>query len=105
MHGGLSPEISTLDQIRTIKRFQEIPHQGSLCGTLCPSIKMPNNYFFEDLVWSDPEELESGGWAISQRGAGYLFGNKVTSDVNNYPIQVYALIFTLYSLTVLMISQ
>ena len=32
IHGGLSPEISTIDGIRTLKRNQEIPHQGSLCG-------------------------------------------------------------------------
>ena len=33
-----------------------------------------------DLVWSDPEEVD--GWAISPRGAGYLFGAKVTHEVN-----------------------
>ena len=32
-----------------------------------------------DLVWSDPEEVD--GWAISPRGAGYLFGDRVTSEV------------------------
>lgn len=35
-----------------------------------------------DLVWSDPEELDGGGWAISPRGAGYLFGSKITSEFN-----------------------
>ena len=32
-----------------------------------------------DLVWSDPEEI--AGWAISPRGAGYLFGSSVTQEV------------------------
>ncbi len=30
LHGGLSPAISTLDQIRVIDRKQEIPHDGKL---------------------------------------------------------------------------
>lgn len=32
VHGGLSPEIRTLDQIRVIARAQEIPHEGAFCG-------------------------------------------------------------------------
>ena len=32
-----------------------------------------------DLVWSDPEEIS--GWAISPRGAGYLFGASVAQEV------------------------
>jgi hypothetical protein len=39
------------------------------------------NYFpgaFCDLVWSDPEDVET--WAISPRGAGWLFGAKVTHE-------------------------
>lgn len=32
LHGGLSPEISTLDQIRIIHRAQDIPSQGAYCG-------------------------------------------------------------------------
>ena len=32
-----------------------------------------------DLVWSDPEEVDT--WAVSPRGAGWLFGAKVTSEV------------------------
>jgi len=68
IHGGLSPELKTLDQLRVLERVQETPHQGALC----------------DLVWSDPEELDNGGWALSPRGAGFLFGHKVTADVQPY---------------------
>lgn len=64
VHGGLSPEIRTLDQIRTIDRRQEIPPEGAFC----------------DLMWSDPEEVET--WAVSPRGAGWLFGPRVTSEFN-----------------------
>ena len=80
IHGGLSPEISTIDGIRTLHRNQEIPHQGSLCGNSLISIIYLSNIEL-DLVWSDPEDIDSGLWAISPRGAGYLFGSKVTSEV------------------------
>ncbi|KAK4154467.1 Metallo-dependent phosphatase-like protein [Chaetomidium leptoderma] len=65
VHGGLSPEIRTIDQIRVVARAQEIPHEGAFC----------------DLVWSDPEEIET--WAISPRGAGWLFGHKVATEFNH----------------------
>lgn len=62
VHGGLSPDICTIDQIRTIPRMQEIPHEGAFC----------------DLMWSDPEDIET--WAVSPRGAGWLFGSHVTAE-------------------------
>ncbi|GAD97748.1 TOR signaling pathway phosphatase SitA [Paecilomyces variotii No. 5] len=62
VHGGLSPEIRTLDQVRVLARAQEIPHEGAFC----------------DLVWSDPEDVET--WAVSPRGAGWLFGDKVAEE-------------------------
>ncbi|GAM85025.1 hypothetical protein ANO11243_030280 [Dothideomycetidae sp. 11243] len=65
VHGGLSPEIRTLDQIRVVARAQEIPHEGAFC----------------DLVWSDPEEVDT--WAVSPRGAGWLFGDKVATEFNH----------------------
>jgi len=64
VHGGLSPDITTIDQMRLIERNQEIPHEGAFC----------------DLMWSDPEDIET--WSVSQRGAGYLFGSKVTQQFN-----------------------
>ncbi|KAJ1657728.1 Protein phosphatase methylesterase 1 [Dispira simplex] len=64
VHGGLSPDFRTLDQMRIIQRCQEIPHEGPFC----------------DLMWSDPEDV--GTWGISPRGAGWLFGDKVTNEFN-----------------------
>ena len=64
LHGGLSPEIKTIDQMRTIDRFQEIPTKGP----------------FTDIMWSDPEEIET--WSINPRMAGWLFGSRVTSEFN-----------------------
>lgn len=53
VHGGLSPEIRTLDQIRVVARAQEIPHEGAFC----------------DLVWSDPEGmLEKEGYRCCGNG-------------------------------------
>jgi len=65
VHGGLSPDIRTLDQVRTIDRRQEIPPEGAFC----------------DLMWSDPEDVDT--WAVSPRGAGWLFGGKVTQEFNH----------------------
>merc|ERR1712018_539861 len=56
--------IQTLDQIRTIDRKQEVPHDGPMC----------------DLLWSDPEDTQ--GWGVSPRGAGYLFGSDVVAAPN-----------------------
>lgn len=40
IHGGLSPELNTLDDIRAIDRFREPPTNGLMC----------------DILWSDPVE-------------------------------------------------
>lgn len=38
VHGGLSPDLRTLDQVRTIERLCEIPHEGPFCGTATPPL-------------------------------------------------------------------
>merc|ERR1711971_384302 len=35
---------------------------------------------FGDLVWSDPDDIET--WAVSPRGAGWLFGERPTEHFN-----------------------
>ncbi|EFR00256.1 serine/threonine-protein phosphatase PP2A catalytic subunit [Nannizzia gypsea CBS 118893] len=60
VHGGLSPSIHSIDQIKIIDRFREIPHEGPMA----------------DLVWSDPD-TERDEFSLSPRGAGYTFGAQV----------------------------
>jgi serine/threonine-protein phosphatase 4 catalytic subunit len=64
VHAGLSPSIQTVDQMRSIRRNCEVPHEGAMC----------------DLLWSDPEDID--GWGLSPRGAGYLFGGDVVGQFN-----------------------
>ncbi|XP_066934294.1 serine/threonine-protein phosphatase 4 catalytic subunit B [Clytia hemisphaerica] len=66
VHGGLSPHIKTLDQIRLLDRKQEVPHDGPMC----------------DLLWSDPEDIKSESFGTSPRGAGFLFGAPVVQEFN-----------------------
>jgi hypothetical protein len=35
-----------------------------------------------DLMWSDPDDVEGGAWSVSPRGAGWLFGSSVASEVS-----------------------
>jgi hypothetical protein len=37
-------------------------------------------------MWSDPEDIP--GWAVSPRGAGYLFGYVATNEVINNNITI-----------------
>jgi hypothetical protein len=63
-------------QIRVIERQCEIPHEGPFC----------------DLMWSDPEDIET--WAVSPRGAGWLFGARVTSEASNFSFCLFGITTT-----------
>ncbi|KAE8731542.1 Serine/threonine-protein phosphatase PP1 isozyme 2 [Hibiscus syriacus] len=63
MHGGLSPELHCMDQIRNIKRPTDVPESGLLC----------------DLLWSDPSK-EILGWGPNDRGVSYMFGADRVTD-------------------------
>lgn len=60
MHGGLSPELHTLEQIRRVMRPTDVPDSGLLC----------------DLLWSDPDE-NINGWDENDRGVSFVFGSDV----------------------------
>ncbi|EER07330.1 protein phosphatase type 1, putative [Perkinsus marinus ATCC 50983] len=57
MHGGLSPELNSMDQIKRILRPTDVPDTGLLC----------------DLLWSDPEQ-DISGWGENDRGVSFTFG-------------------------------
>jgi serine/threonine-protein phosphatase PP1 catalytic subunit len=63
VHGGLSPSLMTLDDIRDIKRPIEVPEEGLIC----------------DLVWADPT-TNTDNWEPSDRGTSFCFGAKVVHD-------------------------
>lgn len=72
MHGGLSPELKNLDQIRNIARPVDVPDQGLLC----------------DLLWADPDK-EVEGWAENDRGVSYTFGaDKVAEFLRKHDLDL-----------------
>ncbi|WKY01915.1 hypothetical protein Q1695_015712 [Nippostrongylus brasiliensis] len=64
MHGGLSPKLKTMDQLRQITR----------------PIDPPNPSLHIDLLWSDPDVL-TRGWAANLRGVSYAFGKDVVDEM------------------------
>ena len=63
MHGGISPELTSLEKIKKIVRPTEIPEKGLLC----------------DLLWSDPDK-DVEGWGKNERGVSYTFNAEIVKE-------------------------
>jgi serine/threonine-protein phosphatase PP1 catalytic subunit len=63
MHGGLSPELQSLNQIADLQRPCDVPDVGLLC----------------DLLWSDPDG-NTTGWGDNDRGVSFVFGADVVTS-------------------------
>eukprot|EP00468_Gymnochlora_sp_CCMP2014_P007043 CAMPEP_0167745830 /NCGR_PEP_ID=MMETSP0110_2-20121227/3368_1 /TAXON_ID=629695 /ORGANISM="Gymnochlora sp., Strain CCMP2014" /LENGTH=357 /DNA_ID=CAMNT_0007630513 /DNA_START=97 /DNA_END=1167 /DNA_ORIENTATION=- len=64
VHGGLSPNLRSLDQIRNIKRPVRVPENGLLC----------------DLLWADPKEHQTGYSQNFERQISFCFGPDVVDQ-------------------------
>ncbi|KAI8997606.1 serine/threonine-protein phosphatase PP-Z1 [Pilobolus umbonatus] len=63
VHGGLSPYLNSMDEVRAIIRPTDIPENGLL----------------NDLLWSDPSET-AVDWENNERGVSYCFGKKIVNE-------------------------
>jgi len=62
MHGGLSPQLSEMNQIANISRPCDVPDTGLLF----------------DILWSDPDPVVEG-WGQNDRGVSFTFGSDIVA--------------------------
>ncbi|KAJ3525190.1 hypothetical protein NM688_g8442 [Phlebia brevispora] len=93
MHGGLSPDLQSMEQIRRVMRPTDVPDTGASPSSTGRSSthalqNMPgrrrnaNKSYFTgllcDLLWSDPDK-DITGWSENDRGVSFTFGPDVVS--------------------------
>ena len=74
IHGGLSPDLNSMEQIRRILRPTDVPDTGLLC----------------DVLWADPDP-NIRGWAESDRGVSFTFGADIVEKFNRKHVSERAL--------------
>jgi serine/threonine-protein phosphatase PP1 catalytic subunit len=88
MHGGLSPDLQSMEQIRRVMRPTDVPDAGKSI-TFCvtnPAHHSIRHVFLLllspgllcDLLWSDPDK-DITGWSENDRGVSFTFGPDVVS--------------------------
>jgi serine/threonine-protein phosphatase PP1 catalytic subunit len=63
VHGGLSPSLQTMDDIKALQRPTDVPDYGLL----------------NDLLWSDPSDTALD-WEDNERGVSFCFGKAIINE-------------------------
>lgn len=81
MHGGLSPDLQSMEQIRRVMRPTDVPDTGAFLLQLIISLHAHSMVMVGllcDLLWSDPDK-DITGWSENDRGVSFTFGPDVVS--------------------------